>query len=66
MTAIAVVLERATNVIAICSIYIEMYLGQIHSSTELLKDVIVELYAEILRTLALSIDYFNRPHRICK
>ena len=66
MTAIALVLERATNVIAMCSIYIELYLGQISTGTELLKNAIVELYAEILRTLVHSIDYFYQSHRICK
>lgn len=66
MTAIALVLERATNVIAMCSIYIELYLGQFSSDTELLKNAIVELYAEILRTLVHSIDYFHQPYRTCK
>lgn len=66
MTAIALLLERVTNVIALCSIYIELYLGQISSSTELLKNAIVELYTEILRTLAHSIDYFYQNYRICK
>jgi len=60
MTAIALVVERATNLITACSMYIEMYLCESFDFTEILKNAIVQLYTEIMGTLALALGYFNR------
>ena len=60
MTAIALVVERATNLVSACSMYIEMYLCEDFDFTEMLKDAIVQLYTEIMCTLAFALGYFNR------
>lgn len=63
MTAIALLLDRTTNVVAACSMYIELYLHLGFDYTELLKESLVKLYTELLSSLALAIGYFDRHFR---